>query len=167
MTEIVGIFESPEQANRVIADLLSAGLTKGDISLIMSDKGRERFSAATENTNDRIVKDAAIGATTGGVLTALLLGLTTASVIAVPGMALLVGGPLIAAIEGLGAGAAIGGLAGALSAIGIKAAEASKYEDAVKAGHAVVVVHTDDEVKEALARTALQTTAAPMGYRAA
>lgn len=167
MTDIVGIFESPVQANRVIADLLSAGLTKNDISLVMSDKAKENFSAATEDTGDRTLKDAAIGAGTGGVLAGLLLGLTTASAILVPGLPILIAGPLIAALEGLGAGAAIGGIAGALSGLGIKAAEASKYEEALKAGQAVVIVHTSDDKKEAAARAVLQSSGSISAVRAA
>ncbi len=166
MTDIVGIFESPVQANQVIANLLSAGLTKGDISLIMSDKAKEHFSSAAENTGDRTLKDAAIGAGMGGVLTGLLLGLTTVSAVLIPGLPVLISGPLIAAIEGLGAGAAIGGLAGALSGLGIKASEASHYETQLKAGKAVVVVHTSDKDKEAIARNALISTSVA-GVRAA
>jgi hypothetical protein len=169
MTDIIGVFESPVHANRVVADLLSAGLDKSDISLIMSDKAKEKFSSATEDKGDRTLKDAAIGAGTGGVLTALLLGLTTVSAILVPGLPVLVSGPLIAAFEGLGAGAAVGGIAGALSGLGIKAMEASKYEDELKIGNAVVVVHTSDKDKEAAARAILKSPGASndVGYRAA
>jgi hypothetical protein len=156
MVDIIGIFDSPAQANRIVADLLSAGFTKSDISLIMSDKAKEHFSAAAEDTGDRTLKDAAIGAGVGGVLTGLLLGLTTVSAVLIPGLPVLVAGPLIAAIEGLGAGAAVGGIVGALSGLGIKAAEANHYETQIKAGKAVIVVHASDKEKEAKARASLQ-----------
>ena len=158
MDNKVGIFDSAAQANRVVADLFTAGLTKSDISLIMSDKAKKDFTAAAEDTGDRTLKDAAIGAGTGGVLTALLLGLTSVSAVLIPGLPVLVAGPLIAAFEGLGVGAAIGGFAGALSGLGIKAMETHKYEDAIKAGKVVVVVHTSDEKKAAAAEVALRQT---------
>src|ERR1700760_720882 len=127
MANIVGIFDNAVLANQTIADLLSIGLTKDDISLVMSDKAKNNFSAATKDTGDRAVVDSAIGAGTGGVIGALLAGLTMAGAVVIPGVSLLVVGPLVAALTGAGAGAAVGGLTGALAAAGISAVEASKY----------------------------------------
>src|ERR1700722_11734820 len=112
MPNIVGVFETAPLANQAIADLLSAGLTKDEISLIISDKAKAHFSAATKDTGDRAVADTAIGAGTGGALGALLAGLTMAGAILIPGAQLLVAGPLVAVLTGAGAGAAVGGLAG-------------------------------------------------------
>lgn len=167
MNDIVGIFDNPNTANRAIADLLSAGFDKSDISLIMSDKTKEHFSAAAEDTGDRTLKDAAIGAGIGGILTGLLLGLTTVSGILIPGLPVLVSGPLIAAFEGLGAGAAVGGLTGALSALGIKASEANDYEEQIKAGKAVVVVHNVADDKVGQTRTILNSPQVTPSIRAA
>jgi predicted phage tail protein len=157
MPNIAGIFDNAPLANQAIADLLSAGLTKDDISLVMSDKAKHHFSAATKDTGDRTLVDTAIGAGTGGVLGALLAGLTTISAIVIPGAAasVLVVGPIIAMLTGGGAGAAVGGLAGALSALGISAAENHKYEDELKAGKAVIVAHTKNDAQTMAARTIL------------
>jgi len=142
MAHVVGIFDTAPLANEAIAALLSAGLTKDDISLVMSDKTKEKFSAATKDTGDRAVVDTAIGAGTGGVLGAMLAGLTMAGTLFIPGAQLMVFGPVIAMLTGAGAGAAVGGLAGALSAAGISAAESAKYSDEIKAGKAVIIAHT-------------------------
>ncbi len=157
---IAGIFDSAPLANEAIASLLSAGLTKDDISLLMSNKTHEHFSAATKDTGDRTIVDTAIGAGTGGVLGALLAGLTTVGAVLVPGAQLLVVGPVIAALSGAGAGAALGGLAGALSAVGISAAESSRYSDELKAGKAVVLAHTHNDKQALTARAVLMNEGA-------
>ncbi len=160
MPHIVGIVETAPLANQAIAELLSAGLTKDDISLVMSDKTKEHFSAATKDSGDRALADSAIGATTGGVLGAMLAGLTVMAAIAIPGAQLLMFGPLVAMVTGGGAGAAVGGLIGALSAAGISAAEAAKYQDEIKAGKAVIVAHTKNDAQTQVARSVLMGTGA-------
>jgi uncharacterized membrane protein len=147
MPYIAGILETAPDANRVMAELLSLGLTKDDLSLILSDHAKKHFTSAGKDTGDRALTDSAIGATAGGVLGALIAGATTVAGLLIPGAQLLVAGSLIAVLTGGGAGAAIGGLAGALSAVGISAIEAHKYEDDIKAGRAVIVVHTQDEMQ--------------------
>ncbi len=160
MAHIVGIIETAPLANQVIADLLSAGLTKDDISLVMSDKTKTHFSAATKDAGDRAVVDTAIGAGTGGVLGALLAGLTMVGGVVIPGASLLVVGPLVAMLTGVGTGAALGGLAGALSAAGISAAESKKYEDEIKAGKAVIIAHTNNDAQTQVARSILMANGA-------
>jgi len=165
MSNIVGIFDSAPLANEAIAGLLSCGLTKDDISLIMSDKAKAHFSAATKDNGDRAVVDTAIGVGTGGVLGALVAGLTTAGAILIPGAQLLVVGPLVAMLTGAGAGAAVGGLAGALTAVGVSTAESAKYSDEIKAGKAVIVAHTKNDAQTMAARSILLNQGA--GIRAA
>jgi len=165
MPQTVGIFETAPLANEAIADLLSVGLTKDDISLVMSDKAKAHFSAATKDAGDRTVVDTAIGGATGGVLGALVAGLTMIGAVVVPGASLLVAGPVIAMLTGAGAGVAVGGLAGALSAVGISAAESNKYAEEIKAGKAVIIAHTKDDAQTLAARAVLMSTGA--GIRAA
>lgn len=160
MPNTVGIFETAPLANQAIADLLSIGLTKDNISLVMSDKTKAHFSAATNDTGDRTVVDTAIGATTGGFLGALLASLTAVGAVVIPGASLFVAGPLIAMLAGASTGGALGGLAGALSALGISAAESSKYADELKAGKAVIIAHTKDDEQNLAARAVLMNQGA-------
>jgi predicted phage tail protein len=160
MTQVAGTFDNAAAANQAIASLLTAGLTKDDISLIMSDKAKRNFSAASKDTGDRTVVDTAIGAGTGGVLGALLAGLTATGAVLIPGAQLLVVGPLVSILAGVGTGAAVGGLAGALSAVGISAAESSRYVDEIKAGKAVVLAHTKDDEQARLVRSVLMSEGA-------
>ncbi|MDR3449609.1 MAG: hypothetical protein P4M15_07685 [Alphaproteobacteria bacterium] len=155
MPHIAGYFYDPAVANQSIAALLSAGVTKDDISLLMSSEAKKNFEAATKDTGDRTVVDTAIGAGTGGLLGGLLAGLTTVAAIVIPGAQLMVVGPLVAVLGGIGGGAAIGGLAGALSALGISAAETSRYEKEIKEGKAVVLVNTKDDAQTVTVRSIL------------
>jgi hypothetical protein len=163
MPQIAGIFESPVVANQAIASLLSSGLTKDDISLLMSDDAKKRFStdgkdsvnSAGKDTSDRTIVDSAIGASAGGILGGLLAGLTTVGAVLIPGAQLLVVGPVVSILSGIGTGAAVGGLAGALSALGISAVESNRYEKEIKAGRAVVIAHTKNDQQTQEARSIL------------
>lgn len=149
MNNIAGIFDSQVVADRAVAELLDIGFSKDDISLIMSDKTRNHIFNSTDDEASRTAKGGAAGALIGGALGALIAGLTAAGSIVTSGGALLVAGPIVAALSGAGAGAAVGGLAGALVRAGFAADEANRYEDEIKRGKAVVVAHAIDAAKAA------------------
>ncbi len=158
MSTIAGVFDNKTEANAAIAKLLDAGFNKEDISLIVSDNVRHViFPAPTDDENARAAKGGAAGALFGGALGALIASLTLVGVIAVPGSGILVAGPLVAALSGAGVGAAVGGLSGALVSTGFAVDEAKHYEEEIKHGKAVIVVHTTDEMT-ASARVALRSS---------
>jgi hypothetical protein len=65
--------------------------------------------------------------------------------IAIPGLGpLLVAGPIIAALTGVGSGGVVGGIIGALAGLGIPEYEAKRYEGRIKLGGLLVSVHCDD-----------------------
>ena len=76
-------------------------------------------------------------------------GIASAGAIAIPGLNLVVSGYLISALAGLGAGAATGGLIGALVGTGFEENEATFYENEIKEGNILLAVKTrDDEQKK-------------------
>ena len=85
---------------------------------------------------------AATGATIGGVLGAIAAGLVAAGLIVVPGVSLVVAGPIVATLAGLGAGAAAGGLTGALVGLGIPEHEAKFYNEEIERGGILVGVYS-------------------------
>jgi hypothetical protein len=141
MKYVAGIFDSRMEAEQALAELLNAGVERDKISLIMTDQTKGKLFSSTDDEGTRAAKGAAAGAAIGGALGALVAGLTAVGSIVVPGAGLLAAGPIVAALSGAGAGAAVGGLSGALVRAGIAAAEANRYEEEVKAGKAVVIVH--------------------------
>ena len=73
----------------------------------------------------------AIGGTVGAVLAAIAAVGTT---IAIPGLGLVIAGPLAAAIARAGAGGAAGTLVGALVGLGIPEERVQRYEAGIKKG---------------------------------
>jgi hypothetical protein len=63
-------------------------------------------------------------------------------------------------LTGAGTGAVVGGLAGALSAYGISAVEAQRYEKEISAGKAVIVAHTKDDKQTMAVRSVLMSSGA-------
>ncbi len=160
MKTVAGVFDSSIAADGAVSSLLDEGFDKDDISLIMSDKTRDRIFSSTDDEATRVAKGGLAGAALGGVLGALVAGMTTIGIIVLPGGSLLAIGPIIAALYGAGAGGAIGGLSGALISAGFAADEANLYEEEVKRGKAVVIVHAADEDKAVIAQSALSSSGA-------
>jgi hypothetical protein len=93
---------------------------------------------------------AATGGTIGGVIGAIAAGLVATGVVAVPGLGLVAAGPILATLAGLGAGAAAGGVTGALIGLGIPEHEAKFYNQQIGQGGILVGVFThDDRVEQA------------------
>ena len=58
----------------------------------------------------------------------------------------------MAALGGAAAGAALGGIAGALIGLGIPEYEAKRYEGKIKEGNILISVHTEDRTERARAK---------------
>jgi hypothetical protein len=140
---VTGLFRDRESAESAYGALNSRGYTKDDLNLMMTDDTRKKyFSDHTDSELDTKAwegagKGAAIGGTVGATLAAIAAIGTS---VALPGLGLLVAGPLAAALAGAGAGAATGGLVGALVGHGIPEDRAKEYERGVKDGGIVMGV---------------------------
>jgi len=160
MKTVAGVFESKLTADHAVSSLLDEGFVKDEISLIMSDKARDTLFSSTDDETNRVAKGGAVGAALGGAVGALIAGLTGVGAIALSGGTLLAVGPIVAALYGAGAGGAVGGLSGALISAGFAADEARRYEDDIKHGKAVVVVHAANDDRAAIAKSVLSTSGA-------
>jgi hypothetical protein len=87
-------------------------------------------------------KGAAIG---GGIGAALAAIFAVGSNVVVPGLGLVIAGPIAGALAGAGAGAATGGLVGALVGAGIPKDRAEAYDRGVKSGGIVLGTRARDE----------------------
>ena len=142
MSKIVsGVVKTRLEATRVIDRLVGAGFRQSEISVVMSDATRNRDFALSTGTKGP--EGAAAGALGGGAIGAIVAGLTLAGSIVIPGVGLLVAGPLAAAIAGAGAGAAVGGAVGGLIGLGIPEHEVRVYEDALKQGGILIGVEAE------------------------
>ncbi len=142
---VTGLYDSPESAARAYRGLTSRhGYKPEDVNVLMSDETRSRHfgdvKPGTEFTSgskaaEGMGKGGAIGGGIGAALAAILAVGTT---IVVPGLGLVVAGPIAAALAGAGAGGATGGLIGALIGAGIPKDRAADYERGIKQGGIVI-----------------------------
>jgi hypothetical protein len=148
---VLCIAKSEEQADRIVSDLLGAGFSDGDISVLFPDKRGTRDFAHEKGT--KMPEGAAAGAATGGVVGGTLGLLAGIGTLAIPGLGpFIAAGPIMAALSGAAAGAAAGGLTGALVGLGIPEYEAKQYESKVKGGNLLISVHTDDRAQRSRAK---------------
>lgn len=154
---VTGIFSSRASADHAAEELMKSGFSAEDISILMSETTRGREFAI--RTATKAPEGAATGATVGGVLGAVAAGLVALGTLAVPGVGLVAAGPVVAALSGLGAGAAAGGLVGGLVGLGIPEHEAKFYDEEIRKGGILVGVYAHgDRVK--LAREILDAAGA-------
>ena len=152
---VLGLFETPHEAQLVVNALIDSGIPKSEVSLILPDqKSRAGTDASgvsdadmadldqSDRSAKRVSAGMGAGAAAGGAL-GLLAGI---GAFAIPGLGpILAAGPIVAALEGAGFGAIAGGLAGTLSDVGIPENKTEFYGDRLKEGHALVMVHSDDD----------------------
>lgn len=141
---LTGLFYDRDSAERAYQGLSQRGYTKDDINVVMSDEARKKhFSDEGTSTElgNKAAEGAGIGGAIGGTLGAIIAGLTaTGASVALPGLGLVIAGPLAAAAAGVGAGAATGGLLGALVGWGIPEERVKHYESGLKQGGILIGV---------------------------
>jgi hypothetical protein len=135
-----GVFSAVTAVERAVTDLLAAGFTKEQITVICSDETKERYfrefehqEPAGASTQEAAATGGAVGAAIGGIATGAI-GLATG------GLPLLVAGGI-----GLMAGAVWGGFLGAMMTRGLEKEVADFYDQAVQDGKLLVAVEVDDD----------------------
>ena len=104
----------------------------------LRDRG---YSDDDTNLGDKALEGTGIGSAIGGTLGAIIGGVAAIGTnLVLPGVGLVVAGPLAAALAGAGAGGLTGGLAGALIGWGIPEERANLYESGIKEGGTVLGV---------------------------
>ena len=136
---LTGLFRDRESAERAYDSVSSRGYDKKDVNLVMSDETRKRHFGSDDANQTELGSKAAEGAGIGGAIGGTL-GAIAAAVAAVgtslvvPGIGLVVAGPLAAALAGAGAGGVTGGLLGALIGWGIPEERVKHYEAGIQEG---------------------------------
>jgi uncharacterized protein (TIGR02271 family) len=157
-TTISRLYNDYSTAAKVVAELKAAGLRESEISIIANnadnwyapDAKRDtktssgRIDRDHDGTDDR-VEGAETGAGVGagvGSAVGLLAGL---GLIAIPGIGPVVAaGWLVSTLAGTVAGAATGGIIGALSQAGVKDEDAHIYAEGVRRGGTLVVARVPE-----------------------
>src|SRR5881394_4455138 len=104
-TFITGLFKTRAAAEAAVDAVIKRGYTRDDISVLMSDATRNKEFAL--QTRSHAADGAGIGGAVGGTIGAVLAAIVAVGTsIVIPGLGLVVAGPIAAALAGLGAGAA-------------------------------------------------------------
>ena len=144
---LTGAFVDRTSAERAYDSLAERGYRPEEINLIMSDEARKRHFGTDKSTDlgNKAAEGGTTGAVIGGSAGAIIGALTAAGTLALPGLGLVLAGPIAAALAGLGVGGATGGLVGALIGAGIPEDRAKKYEKDIKDGRIVMGVTPRNE----------------------
>ena len=138
---VTGLFKDRDSAERAYRAVSDKGYSAKDVNIVMSDATRKRYFAGETTTNattelgNKAAKGAGVGGAIGGTIGAIAAAVAAVGTsLVIPGVGLVVAGPLAAALAGGGAGAASGGLIGALVGWGIPEERVKHYEAGIKEG---------------------------------
>ncbi|MEQ8789314.1 MAG: hypothetical protein RIC55_23675 [Pirellulaceae bacterium] len=132
---VVAVFEDASSADAAVRSLRDSDVSNDHISLVATSVKQQTPEIQEElQFGDEAVKRAAIGAGVGGVL-GLLAG---ATVLAVTGLGMVfAAGPVGAGL----AGSVVGAFLGAMRGWGVSEDQLQKYEELVRDGKVLVIVH--------------------------
>lgn len=135
---VTGLFPDRESAESAYGSITKRGYTQDDVNLVMSDETRKKHFAVDHRETElgnKALKGAGAGAGIGGAVGATLAAIAAiGTTLALPGLGLLIAGPLAAGIAGAGVGGATGGLIGLLVGAGIPEERVKDYEEGIKKG---------------------------------
>jgi len=143
---LTGLFRDRDSAERAYQSIADRGYGREDVNVVMSDDTRRRHFATTTDGREtelgtKAAEGAGIGGAIGGSLGAIAAAIAAVgTTIALPGLGLVIAGPLAAAIAGAGAGAATGGIVGALIGWGIPEERVKMYDRGIREGGILMAV---------------------------
>jgi len=138
----VAVFESRSQADAAIQELKQRGFTDSQIGIVYRDASGE---TKTEGDGDSDTGKGALTGALAGVGIGGLVGLgVLAGVIPVIGPAI-AGGTLGIILSNAAGGAAVAGVVGALTGMGLSKTDAEDYQHELEAGKTLVTVTGEDQ----------------------
>lgn len=148
---LTGMFPDRESTETAYESLRARGYTDDEVNLLMSDDTKKKhFSKGQTEIGNKALEGAGTGSAIGGAVGAtvgIIAAIGTSLVI--PGLGLVIAGPLAAGLAGAGAGGLTGGIIGALVGSGIPEERARLYESGIKKGKVVMGVRprNDDDAE--------------------
>lgn len=143
---VTALFRTHSDAEAAYAALLAQGYKDKDINVMMSDETRKKhFSHSIGHEDHKALKGAGVGGTVGGTVGAIVGAIVAiGTTVALPGLGLVIAGPIVAAFVGAGAGGAAGTVIGALVGSGLSEERARLYEQGLRDGGVVMSVRPPD-----------------------
>lgn len=137
------IFKTQEAAEKAYQGAIDAGYRPQDINVMMSEDSRNKYYDSVlvkegSKASQGLGVGGATGAAVGGIVAAIAAIGTS---LVLPGLGLIIAGPIAAGLAGAGAGSIAGGLVGALIGWGIPEDKAKVFESGIKSGGIVLGVN--------------------------
>lgn len=148
---MTGLFPDRDSAEKGYQTLSDRGYSKDDINVVMSDETKKRhFTSADTETElgNKAAEGAGVGGAIGGTVGAIAAAVAAVGTsIAIPGIGLVLAGPIAAALAGAGAGAATGGIVGALVGWNMPEERVKEYDEGIRNGGILMGVRprSDDD----------------------
>jgi hypothetical protein len=142
-----GMFADRQSTENAYNMLHEKGYSKDEISVIMSDETRKtHYSDEDTELGSKAAEGAGTGSAIGGTIGAIV-GVVAAigTTLVLPGLGLVIAGPIAAGLAGAGAGGITGGIVGGLIGSGMPEDRAKQYEAGIKEGNVVLGVHPRNE----------------------
>ena len=144
---LTGLFRDRDSAERAYQSISDRGYSRDDVNVVMSDETRKRhFSGATataakpSSAPRRPKAPASAARSAAAWAPSPRRSRRSARRSRLPGLGLVIAGPLAAAIAGAGAGAATGGIVGALIGWGIPEERVKEYDQGIRDGGILMAV---------------------------
>jgi hypothetical protein len=156
---VTALFHDRVTAETAYQSLITNGFAQQDISVLMSAATKEKEFGVVEKS--KASEGAVVGAVAGGATVGTLAGVAAVAtamipaIVVVPGVGLLVAGPLLAVLAGMGAGGVTGGIIGALVGAGIPEHEAKFLSKGLEKGGILIGVNVRKSEDKKLAETLL------------
>lgn len=150
---LVGLFHDRDNAEKAYDDLKDRGYNSDEITVVMSSDARDKYYGNDENAaktemGNKALEGTGTGAAIGGVLGGIAGAIAALGTnLLIPGLGLIVLGPLAAGLAGAGAGGITGGIIGALVGAGIPEEKAKMVDEGLKNGKILISVkpHNDED----------------------
>ncbi|MFM9902425.1 MAG: hypothetical protein ACKVOT_15545 [Polaromonas sp.] len=165
---VTGLFPDRESAEAAYASATSRGYSQDDMNLVMSDETRQRHFLHGQETElgTKAAEGAGIGGAIGGTVGAIAAAIAAiGTTLVLPGLGLVIAGPIAAAVAGAGAGAASGGLIGALVGWGMPEERVKHYEEGIKSGGILMGLKTHNPEDAAHIEDSWKTSRGTQVYR--
>ena len=141
---VTGLFRDSESVERAYQTVVERGYDMGDFNVVMSDDTRKRYFSDDRQIKTELGSKAAeggeLGGPTGGRIGIIIPVLAACAVLALPGLGVVVAGPIAASLAAAGAAGLAAGLIGALSNWGIPEERVQQYAVGIHDGGILVGV---------------------------
>ena len=136
------VFHNTNSAHAYYDSLIARGYEKDDITILMSKDTKDKYyDSEHEDTGSEALKGAGAGSAIGGTAGAIVGAIAAIGTsLVLPGLGLVVAGPLAAAFAGAGIGGAGGAIVGALTKAGLSDSKSAEYVDYLEKGKIIISV---------------------------